>query len=476
MAFQFKALALTAFTLTTASPLFAQSSVPNVLDETVAEDPSAMFAPVAKHLRIGGDSYSFMNIDGVLDGWIGFFETLAKSDAMADDPEMAMIADLDLRAAFDELGLLDIKAIGQSGSRIGSGTETRAFYYVPEGRKGLLSMAGGAAQPTWALSVAPAEADLVLEQEIHLSKLPGVIDTLLKISNKEDEREMMKGMLDQPMQPLSLTIGEFVGQADTRILIVAETDKSRTISMPDSPELPGFKVLIGLANTQFLFKDIGELLTQQGFEMLANTPEYARIVAPGPMGGPGAPLGENDIIGFHFDKKSGHTYLSTNVDYLDQCLGGANPLTASPAFKELSAGLPLEGNGFHFISSEVREIIESMMTQLIEQNPEDAAEAKMGMDFLLKFMPFPKEGAALGTVVNHPDGVLIISRRPGHDQSVGMGMGGGVTTVAVLEPDQEHQQCEAGRSWLQTLCGGQQGCVSAQSADPRDRRNYNQRR
>ena len=398
----------------------------------MVDDPSSFFAPVAKHLRVGGHSYSFQDVDGVVEGWLGFFETIARSPAMADDPEMAMIADLDLRSAFDELGLLDVKAIGQSGSRVGSGTETRSFYYVPEGRKGLLSMAGGAAQPTWALSVAPAGADLVLEQEVHLSKLPGVVDSLLKVAGRADEREMLKSMLDQPMQPLSMTIGQFVKQADTRMLVVVETDKSRRISMPDSPELPGFKILLGLADTEFLFKDMGELLTQQGFVVAANTPEYARIVAPGPMGGPGAPLGENDIIGFHFDKQTGHTYVATDVDYLDQCLAGANPLTADPAFEELAAGLPLEGNGFHFISSEVREIIESAIEQMIEQDSAEAAEARMGMEVVMKFLPFPMKGAALGTVVNHPDGMLVISRRPGHESMAGIPMGGGVTTVAIM--------------------------------------------
>lgn len=132
---------------------------------------------------------------------------------------------------------------------------------------------------------------------------------------------------------------------------------------------------------------------------------FERIAMP-PMPSPEMVLMQPVI---HRDIASKRVYLATTQAYLDECLSGKSKLADSADFKAATAGLPAEGNGLSYVSSDLSKTVRGML-----DGASDVTKGSMGaqetaiMSLVMMLLPPDDYGQAKVTV-NRPDGIFVSS-------------------------------------------------------------------
>ena len=178
------AVALTAVLLLGASPAAPQSAPPAAPAAQIAPTtgPGRHFEAVRRHLDLGGPLFVYVEVDGEIEA-LAKRLTEAIAAAAGDEPEAQRFKQ-DYAALAAELGLTDVKAVGMSSvARPGGSFHNRAFYLLPEPRRGVFAVLGGPARPFATARLAPADTDLFIETEIDL---PALLDTMTAVARRFD--------------------------------------------------------------------------------------------------------------------------------------------------------------------------------------------------------------------------------------------------------------------------------------------------
>jgi hypothetical protein len=115
-----------------------------------------------------------------------------------------------------------------------------------------------------------------------------------------------------------------------------------------------------------------------------------------------------------------YLFLATQSDYLNQILatsrGGKN-LAGAAEYKELTANLPQQGNGFSFVSKRVtQEVAAALQTfsKAQAENQPNQRNALWVMNVIDRLQKAPALGAA-SVRVNEAAGLLVVKKSPGND-------------------------------------------------------------
>jgi len=368
---------------------------------------SAHFDTVASHLHLGGEVFAYIDVDGDVEKVAGMIRGML--DKVPDGELPPHIENLDLAKVLSEIGIDGIEAVGASSYKDGELYHNRAFLYVPEGRKGLLKVFGGDAAPFVSASLAPEDSDLVIEQTLNIRAAYDVVSAMvMRFGGEDASREFQEEMGNET--DLGLAMAEIFGKLDTRLTMVARVHPDKPLEIPDAPiEVPSFDFMIALDDTGWLYEKItgkmkSEMPPEQVEQMFVKGEGFEKIALP-PMP-PEMPMMEPLI---QHDVKGKRVLIASSQAFLDECLAGKTKLSDSSDFKLAMTGLPAEGNGLSYASSDLMKAIRKLHGDTVKAT-EGQPGAKETLILAMASALLPKGDNGQAKVsVNQKDGIFVSS-------------------------------------------------------------------
>jgi hypothetical protein len=373
---------------------------------------SPHFDAVNEHLDLGGTVYAYIDIDKDAKKLAEDGNRLLKMLSESSDGEIPadLGEKLDFTTLIKDLGIDNLVAVGASSRRDGDRYMNRAVLYTPEGRRGLFKLLGGSAQPFKSLTMAPEDADLVLERDLNLA---AVMEMAQRITSRFPEaNESLKQAMAQNVMSLSMNVGDFLGKFDTKIIIIGRIDPVKKMQLPMAPvEVPELDLMIALENLPWLWQQIKEQMPPQGQSPV----EFS-------SGQGFEAYGMPDMTGngrlqpqLYFDKASGMILIGTSADFIKSCLKPSTSITANSDFKDATSGLPTEGNGFSYASADIVEELTAIILAAAEMSSGMGATAPgpQEIEIMKEVVGFylPEQPAGVASVsANLDEGVVITSK------------------------------------------------------------------
>ncbi len=388
-------LRILALNLLCAGSLLAQEN------KLPAESLSPHFEAVAKHLELGGVFYAFADIDSDIKDVTKMIDNLLNT--MRENGDSPIPPKLTAAGIVNELGLDSIKALGASSRKKGDSYHNRAFLATGNGPTGLLKILGGKAAPFLSTTLAPAGSDIVMEEDLNLSVLMEVITNIAKQIGDDDMSEKLNEALEQPMGPLSVSVGDFLKKMNTKFTFIAKMDGQKKMNLKDSPlEVPLVNFLLALDNTGWLFPELAKV-AKDSDEFEIQSGEGFEVIRPAkPL--PPEMDGYKPLL--YHDTKTHRLLIASTSEFLTTCLEGKTPLSGDDKFKAAVSGLPAEGNGMQYVSSNAIKEIWTALKSMAKEAPEGQA----AMMEKLWELYLPKDGVPIASVrANLPDGILFTS-------------------------------------------------------------------
>ena len=371
-------------------------------------DPPSNFAAVARHLETGGVFYTILDLEGDLARFAGVSDALmglARTELGAAIPP-----GLSARGILDGLGLDRVKAVGMSSKKAeGNLFQNRAMIYMPEGRAGLAKLFGGPAAPLQSPQLAPAGSDLVLETELTLSALLEITESVLRSTGDPKILNQFKGLLGFPVPGLEMTAGDFIGKLNTRLMVAGRLEEGKTVTLPGSTTVvPAFRLVVSFDQLDFLFPALMEYARQSGSATVEKGEGFERIVPKANPAGEGADF--QFLI--HHDLNSKRILIATHPDALKEFLESKTPLSGGEAFRKTTAGLPMEGNEFSYVTPAVFKAFDHLLGSALPDAPSSfSGPIRTVMDEFGKLSPWPTLPIA-SVRANLPEGMVFQSTSP----------------------------------------------------------------
>ncbi|MES2466607.1 MAG: hypothetical protein V4675_04845 [Verrucomicrobiota bacterium] len=371
-------------------------------------EPPSNFAAVARHLDPGGVFYTILDLDGDLARFAGVSDALmglARTELGAAIPP-----GLSAKGILEGLGLDRVKAVGMSSKKAQDHLfQNRAMIYMPEGRSGLAKLFGGAAAPLQSPRLAPAGSDLVLETELTLSALLEITESVLRSTGDPQILNQYKGLLGFPVPGLEMTAGDFIGKLNTRLMVAGRLEAGKTFTLPGSTTVvPAFRLVVSFDQLDFLFPPLMEYAGQSGRAAVEKGEGFERIVpSPNPPGG----ASDFQFL-IHHDLNSKRILIATHPDALKEFLESQTPLADSEAFRKATAGLPMEGNEFSYVTPAVFKAFDHLLRSALSEAPTPyTGSIRTVMEELGKLSPWPAQPIA-SVRANLPEGMVFQSTSP----------------------------------------------------------------
>ncbi len=371
-------------------------------------DPPSNFTAVARHLDTGGVFYTILDLDGDLARFAGVSDallSLARTELGAAIPR-----GLSAKGILEGLGLDRVKAVGMSSKKAeGSLFKNRALIYMPEGRSGLAKLFGGAAAPLQSPRLAPAGSDLVMETELTLSALLEITESVLRSTGDPKTLNQFKGLLGFPVPGLEMTAGDFIGKLNTRIILAGRLEAGKSFTLPGSKTtVPAFRLVVSFDHLDFLFPPLMEYARQSGQAVVEKGEGFERIV---PKANPAGATSDFQFL-IHHDLNSKRILIATHPDALKEFLESKTPLSDGEAFRKATAGFPMEGNEFSYVTPAVFKAFDHQLRTALSDAPAPyTASLRTVMEELGKLSPWPTQPIA-SVRANLPEGMAFQSTSP----------------------------------------------------------------
>jgi len=391
--------------------------------ENVAANPR--FAEVAQKLDAGGETYVYMNAK---DGMRNIVRTLRTSLA-PEGADPSVIRGFDLAdKMLESLGLYSIEDVGASAVRQPNGLyHCKSYTRIPQGRKGLLKSLGGAPHACEALKYAPEDTVLFGSGDVDLAALLEAIQTGLQDSQFQEAQGMLLmglGQVDTALTGIAGKSQTLKGALDSlggEITFIAGLDPLKRVQIPASPAGP---LSFAYPKAVLMMRTKDATLYELAVKALSmNDPSTTETVEGGvrkfsipvPIP-PDFPYELKPVIA----QDGQYLLLATQPDYLNLILatsrGGKN-LAGAAEYKELTANLPQQGNGFSFVSKRLtQEIAAALQTfsKAQAENQPNQRNALLVKNIMDRLQKAPALGAA-SVRVNEAGGLLVVKNSPGND-------------------------------------------------------------
>ncbi len=398
----------------------------------ITEGLSPAFNAVASHLELGGCSYQYSEAGG----WklmAGFMDEIIK--AMPASERKDMPPDFNFTRIIDMLGVDSVVATGSSSRRRADGTyHSRSFAYMPQGRKGLMTLSGGPAAKWLLHETAPKDTDLALEFSINLKDFAR--DTLPQFLRfmPAKERAVFAEQMGKPDPATGLSPQQIMEKLDARFGIFIRLDPAQKFQpAPDAPVLPGLDGVIVMDHLGWLM----EALKPQLMQAFAQPRSPATVSTEGgiffirfntPAGPP--PMDFQPVL--RFDPKADRIMIATRPALLDSVMTVGSKIADGADFARTWRDLPAEGNSCIYASTRFMQTLgntmETAMLSSVQKNPTSTNDTLIMQKMLNAFKPFLSHGQAIA-FANQPDGMMTIS-----NTSIALGSSSmeTISTVAIL--------------------------------------------
>lgn len=377
------------------------------------------FFEVAKKLDEGGDFFVYMSVKDALKGFLERLRPIAQGP---DAPRELAQAYPIIERGVEALGLYGLEDVGMSAVKSGDRYRTKMYLRIPEKRRGLFRMLGGAPHDCETLRYAPVDTALFSTLDLDIVAGLDLVRTLVEQTGGQgalaqfEERLQMIGMMLQT--DANVAIGSLAGE----FTLIADFNPAASIALPAGgavAELPAPRAALMIrVQDPTLYAAFETLLTGQGIATKADTAGLRRLaiqIPPNPV----YPL--SPTVAYD----GSYILVATHAEYLDRLIatrdGGQN-LASAAEYKDIMAGLPTQTNGLEFISSRVGEEAIKVMTALqgvAGQGMRMGAMESMIQQILMAGTMTGKPQMGMGSVrVNEEEGVLIVANGAGGNEAI----------------------------------------------------------
>ena len=342
---------------------------------------SKNFYQVAKYLDLGGSIYGYLDVDGDLSGLAQQLKELIQLiPADPEDPQAAMVKNLDFEYFLQALGLSNVKAMGVSSYQLGTFFHNKGFMLMDGGPKGLFQLGGVQAHPFETWDLAPTGADLLFEQDINIYSLYQMAESLMTKTMGDMGKMMLDSKLNEPIQPgMPFTPKQLIEKLNTRALGVVSFSPDTTITIPvKEPHLPGMDSItfplvdfyMSLDNLGWLVDHAIKEFEEQPNLKLLETDTWRGIPLPAPL----PPFLSAYQPYFLHELGTGRMVIISRPLFMNECLQRSRGVQADPEFQKAIQGLPTSGNGFSYISTEGFQHISRILKEVVAaQGPPSSA-------------------------------------------------------------------------------------------------------
>ncbi len=394
------------------------------------EGLSPHFLTVASRLEVGGASFSYLETGETASLLTSFLDQMF--EAMPAEERAKLPPNFSMKKIMALFGFDALKAAGSSSRALPGGRHhARAFTYTPEGRSGLLALAGGQAEPLLTRQYAAQDTDLALEFPLRLKDwFAEAWATLMEIAPQEQRAGIESGASEK-IPGVNLSAREIAEQLDLRLALLASLRPEQQVPLPGAPiPLPGIDaalVIDRLGPLQRPLKDQLAALPPGPFESSEQDGVFTLRMSQPAMP---SPMDFQPILRLHLAED--RLILATRPAYLEALLAEAGKLTATPEFTSAWTGLPAEGNGCLYLSSRFMTTLMDSIKQAAQSQPASASnesfqKALLGViDTIGKDLAAPQAFA----YANEKDGILAAA-----NSSLGgtqLGSLSGITTLSIL--------------------------------------------
>lgn len=374
------------------------------------ETTKQQFDAVASQLDQGGDLYVVMNIDGMVDGALAFFQKLAESQAENDEgaaQAQAVIARL--RAFLDENGLNAAHAAGMSASPQPDGMTAVKMFVSRDPKAADLplwrGLFGGKPRKLESLGFVPADAVIVGARTLNPAELWKMIRSGIdKVAPAEAAAEFNKGLADF-VQKSMINPDKIFPSIGEEMLISVQLSRTNNIAIPGPsrnmvriPE-PSFLAVVALKD-----KTLPAIIEEQ--LMKTQTPVIEQesddvVVRSISMPNQGAPFTFQPTYAICDGYMVAGSSAATVMEAVRTHKKGGG-FASSAEYNRNFAGMPAENNGLTYVSPRYSQMIMKMMEGGMRSD-----EQKVAMSLMEVFMGGSNGLTEAFVIMNQKNGVLV---------------------------------------------------------------------
>jgi prepilin-type processing-associated H-X9-DG protein len=391
-----------------------QAQQPNVSAEKTS------FKETTSKLDAGGEFYLYMNaarvgvaIQEKLNDLHQVFLAMVKQRKYKNQNASPSKEQVDkgfnlANSLLDKCGLKELSGIGSSSIALEKELyRNRIFlqHYAGQNKGLFWNVFGSKAHVQDELKMLPADTAMAQFSDIDLKLLWDFIQTEAKNSNIETFKKAI-AKVDPALQKKGLSLDKLLDCYNGRLGIILTLSKTEESIIPAGQNKlakipqPALAIILKVKN-DYIFDYIKVKLPQQPDDKNAKDKDPAekkiQIPIPVPLPVPLLPT----II-----QKDGMLILASNQQIVDDMFAAKKSgqgLIATEEFKEISKQVPLDGNGFKFVSSRLFKTISDVQMQALKASP-DMKEAQLN---LIEKLNFAKDLYVFSTYSFTDEGLLV---------------------------------------------------------------------
>lgn len=366
--------------------------------EPTPKAPNPRFYDVTRRIDAGGSFYMYADLKDVLRSMVRSFEPMAAGGPAANREAYDC-----MNQALDQLGLYGIQDVAMSSLPEGDLYLNKFFLAMPGGIRGLPGLFGNGPHPIEALAYAPADTVVFFQTDFMFDQtLSTVRDMINRFKGPEAVMEFNRLFSTLDMR-LGLNTELLIKSLGDRVAFVADQDPAQMLRVPNGVELnaPRIALLLSVKDDS-LYQAIVQKAKANGVAGAEQTTQGLAVTAidcPPNQIWPVSPVvagGKNMVI------VASHAGLLNEMIRASQSGG----LAQTAEFRQLSAGLPTDGNGMMFVSARVFETMRNGFNQVKPRMPGEMAAA---WTQVLEDPNMPRHGT-YAIRRQEMDGVMMISR------------------------------------------------------------------
>jgi len=377
----------------------------------MAPQKSPHFDAVSTQLQLGGTVYAYADIEGDAERAADFLLTLLRD--LPDLVPRQGVNRLNATSLVRILGLHNVQAIGVSSYENESLYHNRSFIHHTGAREGLLKLFGAEAAAFDLLSIAPKNADLVLEQQVDVRVLVDVVRALggLGIGTAPEDLDQA---LNERVLDLDITLGAILERSNTTVGLILAVDEDRPLRIPgESFWFPYTDFLFRVDGLGELADAIAERAALDPLIASERTEEWVTI-RPAIRLPPPWNAYEPSVVK---EIATGRMYVVSTPAFLKKCLSTADGVAQTDEFMRAFDQLPMTGNGLTYLSPRMTRQMHAVLDRVIEANGSSITSS------LARFF-LPDAGYPVGWVASNTDeGLLITSNSPSSHKSTLLTLG-----------------------------------------------------
>jgi hypothetical protein len=376
---------------------------------------SNSFNAVTRHLDPGGSFYLYVSTEPWLEGlstkvgaWRQFFLSIpGMSDSDRENVNKAFQLGSNL---IKESGVEDVSGLGMSGVLLDAGlyrTKVMVHHYPNQNRGFLWSLFGTEPHPFQELSFLPANTAVSFCSDLDLALLWTVLEREVDRSELAEASKALRQWKETVQKQTGVEFEKVLASLSGPFLFVLTLDEEKKVPIPGLKDVEISEPRLGLmvrVKNDVLFKSLERPLLQQEQVIKVDKPDLRMRTMPLPLPFPVRPT---------IAQTGDYLILATHEGLVEDMLAvaqGQHPgLQTTAEFKQLSAGIPLEGNQFNYLSRRFGQELNQILNGIVKSQ---AGPAGPSANFLGKMIGFDQ--VAFGVTSSTKEGWLTTANRNEH--------------------------------------------------------------